>query len=100
MSLHVWKCLYSAFLLDGSFGYKNLAQNYFAFEISEALFCLLQLRVPDFSPILPFSPFSSHPLESFLGGCVISQGLPGCVFMDQKVGQFLSFVTWLPVLFC
>lgn len=100
MSLHVWKCLYSAFWLDGSFGYKNLGQNYFALEISEARLCLLQLRVSDFSHILHFSPFPSNPLESFLGGCVISQDLPKCFFMGQKVGHFLSFITWLPVLLC
>lgn len=55
MPLHVWTCLFSAFLLDGSFEYKNLGHNYFTLEISETLLSLLQLRVSDFSQRLNFS---------------------------------------------
>lgn len=91
MSLLAWKCLYSAFLLDGSFGFKNLGQNYFTLEISEALLCLLQLRVSDFSQILHFSHFSSNHLESFLGVCVISQDLPRCFFHGTE-GRSLPLI--------
>lgn len=99
MPLHVWKCLFSAFLLDGSFEYKNLGHNYFTLEISATLLScswefLILVRVFIFV-------FSSNHLESFLGCCIISQDLSTSFFMEQKVGHFLSLTeAWLPVLFC